>query len=244
MWLKSILSLLVLPPVNLVFAILAGVALQRRAPRLGRGLTAVAAVLLLLLAMPAVSGTLLCALERNLPLTPPAGKPPQAIVVLGAELIRTPHHGAVIGRLSLERVLAAAALERRTGLPVLVSGGQLSSEPPPIAVVMRNVLVQDFHVPVEWVEDRSLDTWQNARDSAAILHAHNIDSIYLVTHAWHERRALIAFRGTGIAVTAAPVVLDRPPTPILADFLPRVSAWLVSYYALHEWVGCLWYEMP
>ena len=36
---------------------------------------------------------------------------------------------------------------------------------------MRDSLTQDFQVPVRWVEDRSRDTWQNARDSAAILRA-------------------------------------------------------------------------
>ncbi len=236
---------MLLPPVNLVFAILAGVALLRRFPRLARWLIGIAALLLLVLAMPAVAGTLLRSLERDLPMTPPADKPPGAIVILGAEINRTAGSppGATVGPLTLERLRAGAALWRTTRLPILVSGGLLGNEPPPLAELMRQSLTQDFQVPVRWTEDRSRDTWQNARDSAAILRAAGIDSIYLVTHSWHERRALIAFAATGITVTAAPTPLGRFPWPTASDFVPRVSSWEISYYAVHEWVGCAWYAL-
>jgi uncharacterized SAM-binding protein YcdF (DUF218 family) len=56
------------------------------------------------------------------------------------------------------------------------------------------------------------------------------------------RRALIAFAHTGLVVTAAPTSLDQPDGLIPGDFLPRAGTWAVAYYALHEWVGGLWYE--
>lgn len=243
---KSLLTILLLPPVNLVFVILVGVVVLRIVPRLARWLITIAVLLLLVLAMPAVAGTMLRALERHLPTTPPEGKPPGAIVILGADAIRIDGmpSAETVGRLTLERLRAGAALQRKTRLPILVSGGVLAHDTTPLAELMRDSLMQDFQVPVRWTEDRSLDTWQNARDSAAILHDNGIDSIYLVTHSWHERRALMAFAGTGITVTAAPTPLDRSASPIPADFVPRVSAWQTSYYALHEWLGCVWYALP
>ena len=101
--LKPLLIVLLLPPVNLVFAVLAGVALLGRFPRFARWLIGVAAVLLLMLAMPAVASTMLCALERNLPMTPPADKPPGAIVILGADVAHTAYGqlGATVGGLTL-----------------------------------------------------------------------------------------------------------------------------------------------
>jgi uncharacterized SAM-binding protein YcdF (DUF218 family) len=96
---------------------------------------------------------------------------------------------------------------------------------------------------VRWTEAQSADTWQNAQDSAAMLHAAGIDSIYLVTSAWHERRALIAFARTDLTVTAAPTPLDRVPGPVLSDFIPRVSGWVNCYDAMHEWVGGVWYDL-
>jgi uncharacterized SAM-binding protein YcdF (DUF218 family) len=243
---KPLLVVLLLPPVNLVFVIVTGVALLRILPRLARWLIAAAALTLLALAMPVVAGALLCALERDLPLAPPPGKPPGAIVILGAEVnhVEGVPSGVTVGRLTLERLRAGAALQRRTHLPILVSGGELGDEAPPLALLMRDSLTQDFQVPVRWTEGRSRDTWENARDSAAILRAAGIDSIYLVTHAWHERRALMAFAPTGITATAAPTPLDRPAAPILLDFIPRAASWQTSYYALHEWLGGVWYALP
>jgi uncharacterized SAM-binding protein YcdF (DUF218 family) len=129
-------------------------------------------------------------------------------------------------------------------LPILVSGGEVGKGAPPVAVLMRESLTRDFQVPVRWTEDRSRDTWENARDSAAILRAAGIGSIYLVTNAWHERRALMAFAGTGLTVTAAPTPLDRPAGPIPSDFVPQALSWEISFYALHEWIGCIWYALP
>lgn len=245
MWLKTLLVTLLVPPENLAVAVLAGVLLWPLWPRFSRWLAGIAAALLVILSLPAVSGTLIWSLEQGLPLTPPADKPPGAIVILSAELTRTagPHPGVVVGPLTLERMRAGAELARRTHLPVLVSGGSAGSDVPPLAAVMRDAMARDFLLPVRWTEDRSVDTWQNARDSAAILRANGITSIYLVTHAWHERRALIAFRATGLTVTAAPVLLDRPSMLVFEDFLPRARSWLESYYALHEWIGCLWYSL-
>ena len=73
------------------------------------------------------SGFLLAALERDLPLTPPPDQPPQAIVILGGDTLRGASQTPIVhlGPLSLERVRAGALLARRTGLPILVTGGRL-----------------------------------------------------------------------------------------------------------------------
>ncbi len=108
---------------------------------------------------------------------------------------------------------------------------------------MAASLRDDFGVPVRWVEQRSPTTWENARDSAAILEAVGVRSVYVVTSAWHMRRALIAFAPTGLAVTLAPVRRDQPAEWIAEGLLPRAGAWAVSFDALHEWIGCAWYRL-
>jgi uncharacterized SAM-binding protein YcdF (DUF218 family) len=242
---KAVLETLALPPTIFVVLITAGLLFRGRWQRSGSWLTWVSLVALILLGMPVVSDSMLLALETGLPMIPPADHPPQAIVVLSANDIRA--HREVLGfrpdLLSLDRLRAAAALHRRTGLPILVSGGIGQPGTPPLADILAQSLKDDFQTPARWTETKSNDTWQNARFSAAILRANGITSIYLVTHSWHMRRALVAFRKTGLTVTAAPTSPDEPLGPDLDDFLPRAAGWQTGFYAIHEWIGYAWYEL-
>lgn len=243
--LSSFPTSIAVPPVNLLWLSLVGAVLAWKWPRAGRMLTTAGLMGLFFLALPIVGGSLIIALERGLPLQPPPASPPQAIVILSAEL----RHGAGRhpeldpGPLTLERERAGAALYRRVRLPILVSGGSLKRGERPVARVMAQSLAEDFQVPVRWIEPQSQDTWENARDSAAMLKANGIRSIYLVTHAWHMRRALIAFAHFGIVVTAAPIRIDRPPMISLSEFVPSARGWMTSYFAFHEWIGCAYYAL-
>ena len=242
---KAVLETLLLPPTGFVVLLVAGLLLGGTWRRFGRRLTWAALVALVLFGMPVVSYSMLLGLESGLPMTPPADHPPQAIVVLGAEVIRAHNEklGIRPGLLTLDRLRTAAALHRRTGLPILVTGGTTQPDTPPVGLVMEESLKDDFQTPPRWVEDKSLDTWENARFSAEILRAEGITSIYLVTHSWHMRRALLAFQGTGLTVTAAPTSFDDPLGPEPSDFLPRASGWQTGYLAIHEWIGYAWYRL-
>lgn len=242
---RTLIEDLVLPPTGLVWLMVIGLLLSGRWRRFGRSLTWASLIALILLGMPAVSDSMLLPLESGLPTTPPADHPPQAIVVLSAELIRTHQEklGARPGLLTLDRLRTAAMLQRRTGLPILVSGGVPRPGTPALAEVMAQSLKDDFQTPARWIEPKSVDTWENARFSADILRAAGITSVYLVTNSWHMRRALLSFEGTGLKVTAAPTPLDDPLEFEASDFIPRAGGWQTGYYALHEWIGYAWYEL-
>jgi uncharacterized SAM-binding protein YcdF (DUF218 family) len=233
--LGGLATLFVVPPVNL--AVLAALALLGRQRRLA----GLALAGLLLLAVPVVADGLMATLERGQDAGDPAGA--QAIVVLGAEVVQQADGRTVPGLLSLQRLRMAASLARRTGLPLLVSGGVTQDATAPVAVAMADSLRGDFATPARWVEDRSADTFDNARDSAAMLAPAGVTTVLVVTQQWHMRRALLAFRAAGLRAIAAPV-----PPPVhaafdLEDFLPHASAWMHSYYALHEWIGLAWYAL-
>jgi uncharacterized SAM-binding protein YcdF (DUF218 family) len=244
MSLAALPSVVLIPPLNLLAAACAGAVLHRR--RFGRVLLAVGLSGLVLLSLPLVAGSLLTALESPLPLVPPPGDPPQAIVILSGDetdILRDGRMAERVGHLTLEREVAGAALARRTLLPVLVTGGSDDPGDPPLATLMAESLRQDFGITPKWSETRSQDTWQNAQESAAMLRAAGIHSVYVVTHSWHERRALIAFRAAGLVATAAPVPPDAPPLPYFHNLLPHVSGWQESYFAIHEWLGIAWYSL-
>jgi uncharacterized SAM-binding protein YcdF (DUF218 family) len=242
---RGLILTLVMPPTGFVVLILIGLLLASGRRRFGRRLTWISLIALILFGMPVVSYSMLLALESGLPLTPPPDHPPQAIVVLGAEVIRTHQEklGIRPGLLTLDRLRTAAALHRRTGLPILVTGGTTQPDTPAVGLVMEQSLKDDFQAPPRWVESKSIDTWENARFSADILRAEGITSVYVVTHSWHMRRAVLAFQGTGLTVTAAPTSFDDPLGPDLDDFLPRASGWQTGYFAIHEWIGYAWYKL-
>ena len=214
-----------------------------------------ALALLLVLGLPITADLLLGTLDPGEPPLPSA--PPQAIVILSGDATRLPAQagldqghldqghldqgGLDPGPLTLERMRAGAALHRRTGLPILVTGGLLPFSNVGLAAIMTRSLEEDFRVPVRWQETRSVDTWENASLSAPILKAAGVERIYLVTNAWHMRRALLAFRQTGLEVTPASVRPLLGPDWSPTSFLPRAAAWERSYYALHEWIGLAYY---
>jgi uncharacterized SAM-binding protein YcdF (DUF218 family) len=236
---------MLVPPGNLPLIAMAGLVLRRRWPRLGAALSWASCVLLVVLALPFVGESMLVALEEDVPLRARPAAEPEAIVILSADIARyggeDPGFGS--GQLSLERERAAAALFRRVQLPILIAGGVLQPGDPPIADVMAASMRDDFQIAVRWTERRSRDTWQNAEYTAPILHKDSIHAVYLVTHAWHMRRALMAFRHFGIEAVPSPLPMDRYPRVTAYYLEPIAQGWIISYYALHEWFGCVYYAL-
>jgi uncharacterized SAM-binding protein YcdF (DUF218 family) len=242
--LKSALETIALPPVCFLYLALLGPLIARRRRGTGLALLSIGLFGLTMLSLPVVADSLLASLERDLPLTAPADAMPQAIVILGGDVSRTNEPPfARNGRLTLDRLRTGAILGRQTGLPILVTGGIVQQNRPAVGTLMAASLSEDFRVPVTWVEDASVDTWENALLSARILRTEGIRSVYLVTQAWHMRRAVMAFRRAGMIVTAMPTALEPPFDPIVSDFFPHAFAWELSFYALHEWIGCAWYAI-
>jgi uncharacterized SAM-binding protein YcdF (DUF218 family) len=246
MSLGALATAVVVPPLNLLPLGLAGLALSWRWPRFGRLLMAVSLLGLLVFSLPVTARALIVALEWHLPQAP-SEQPPAAIVVLGGDAgFGTDaglEPGTGIGPLTFERMRAGALMQRRTGLPVLVTGGELEPGTEPIAAQMARSLHDEFGVPVRWIEPASDDTWQNAQFSAVMLHAAGINSVYLVSDAWHLRRGAMAFARFGIATTPAPLRYDRAPRFNFDAFMPHASAVLNSYFALHEWIGIVYYAL-
>ena len=246
-------TVLIEPPVNLLFVMVLGLVLMtdtgRRSVRrrVGGWITALGLGGLVLLSLPVTSWLLLTALEQGLVLEPAADRPPAAIVILSAEELNAVPGGITappdLGALTLQRLRAGALLHKRTGLPILVSGGVLRDGAPPIAHAMARVLATEFDAPPRWIEDRSATTWENAAFTAATLREDDIRTVFVVTHAWHMRRSLLAFRRTGLSAIAAPTHFTGPARPDFVAFVPSAHAWSQARFALHEWIGLAWYAL-
>jgi uncharacterized SAM-binding protein YcdF (DUF218 family) len=253
--LKVLVRTLVLPPAGPLLLAVAGLVLAQRRPRLGRRLVIAGVAITWILSMPVVGDGLARWVEAGeRPLEQAAweasrsgARPPGAVVVLGAGVVSESAAGQGAERLdarALQRTLAAARVARATGLPVLTSGGRPSSQRQSEAELMRRVLEDDLGVRVRWVEDRSRDTAENAGRSADLLRAEAIDSVVLVTHAFHMGRARRAFESAGLAVLAAPHDWYGGPSRTgLRAWLPAADALATSWFSLHELVGRAWYVL-
>lgn len=163
----------------------------------------------------------------------------QAIVILGAGTVDNlvDHDGQTVSALALERLRAGAQLARASALPVLVSGGVVWHGTP--EAVLMTVAMAEYGVPVRWVEPRSRDTADNARESAAMLGAAGIRRVALLTHAFHMRRSMEEFRRAGLTPLAAPTMIKAAADVDALDFVPGTRAFQQSGIALHEWLGWL-----
>jgi uncharacterized SAM-binding protein YcdF (DUF218 family) len=233
---KAVLRTLLLPPVGLVLlAVLGAILLGLRYRRSGWTCLIAALSLLGLLCMPTVADGLTALVQEYPAFDPASATSAQAIVILGGpdSRNRAPEYGGQPGvdLELLERLNYGAWLSRQTHLPILVSSD------PANVYAMSVSLTRDFQVPPRWVDWRSHDTFENARNSAAMLRAAHMTSILLVTSSTHMVRSLREFSATGLLVTAAPVHVQAVREAGPYKYLPGPEALLRSNRAIYELIG-------
>ena len=241
--LTNIVVRVVLPPGGLMLLGLFGFALMRWRVKGGAAISMFALLSLFLLSMPIVGRSLLQTLEA--PYVDPASDPGGAAIVVlgGGSYFRAPEYGVdTVNRYSLERLRYAAYLQRRTGKPILVTGGDPAGGGSPEAEQMNKVL-EEFGTNARWIENGSNNTFENARLTRRILREANADSVYLVTHAWHMPRSKLAFERSGLRVIPAPLAFTHRGRTRPLDFFPSASALEGSAQFFHEIVGLVWYRL-
>jgi uncharacterized SAM-binding protein YcdF (DUF218 family) len=165
---------------------------------------------------------------------------PATVVILTGGLSRTPRSPEDFGAAnlqSLHRLFAGVELWRHIPNGRLVISGGGRHEVAESVLLAR--LAQRLGVPAGAVrvENRSLSTWQNARDVAA-LSPPVPRRIWLVSSALHLPRALLAFRTFGFQACAWPSEsVYIPPNGSFLYYVPQSSSVVKMEAALHELVG-------
>lgn len=242
-WLTTnAIAALLLPPGIVLLLLLLALVLAWRRPLAAWKPLLIGFILLYVLSMPFMGRTLLHILEPASvnPVADPSG---QAIVVLGGgTYFSAPEYGGdTVKALVLERLRYAAHLHRALQKPILVTGGAPQGNSIPEARLMREVLQRDFQVPVQWAEEGSNNTLENARATFLMLNAAGVRRIYLVTHAWHMPRAKLAFTSMGFGVIPAATGYATRFELTALDFLPSATALVNSARFFHEAFGLAWY---
>lgn len=237
-----------MPPGLMILMMLLGSLIIGRLYRTGKLLILGGFGLLIAASLPVVANNLLALLEQTPPIDNVRLKQnrAQAIVILGGgRYAEAPEYNGrdTVSRYALERLRYGAHLYRQTGLPILVTGGNPYGREVSEAQLMRQVLEDDFKVPVKWVETASSNTWENARFSQLQLKRDGITRVALVTHAWHMPRSVTVFEQQGLQVTPAPTAYSTRAHPVLLDYVPSAGALNNTRKALHELLGRLWYAV-
>jgi uncharacterized SAM-binding protein YcdF (DUF218 family) len=229
--LKPYITAIVFSPTLLLLCIALGLWLSSKKPKLGKSLAIFSTTLLWIFSTPAFNVWL----SHNLltqfkPTTAHELKAEcvQAIVVLGGGVDTGQPDGIQqLQSTALDRLRHGIELSRKTGIPILVTGGKgwgadAASENE--AEISSRVAREVFQFEIKWTESESRDTQENASKSKQLLFEQGISKIALVTHFWHMPRSLQAFQKVGFEVTAAPIGFVTNTKVGLIYLLPNGTA--------------------
>lgn len=248
--LRALVKLLVLPPGGPLLLIAIGLITLRRG--FGRLLIAAGVGSLYLFSTPAFVDFVAARVEAVPPATIETLASTDADLILvfmaGAYDDNPELGGADIpDGLSRQRLDHAVLLQRRTGLPMLLSGGAIREDQRPLAAIGADWLRERHAITVAGVDDASRNTWENARLSAERMRDLGYRRALLVTHAFHMPRALYSAEVAGLEVIPAPFGYIHTPAELrqpgeMSDWLPHASSIAASYLLLHEALGLAWYR--
>ena len=228
---KPYITAIVFSPTLLLVAIAAGICLSFKKQKLGKSIAIFSTALLWIFSTPAFNVWLTHnSLTQYKPTNAQELKAQgvQAIVVLGGGVETGQPDGIQqLQATALDRLRYGIELSRKTGIPVMVTGGKgwgakAGSENE--AEISSRVAREVFQFEIKWTESESRDTQENASNSKQLLAKQGISKVALVTHSWHMPRSSKAFQKVGFEVTPAPMgfVADKKVDPL--SMLPNGGA--------------------
>lgn len=169
-------------------------------------------------------------------------KDKNAIVVLGNGAVKLPaENGVRPTALAYSRIVQAAQLyfecvKSGKKCHIIISGGDTVHTGVSEAISYKELL-QTLNVPPADIraEAQSLNTFQNAKFTGALLKQTSYDEVILVTSGYHLQRSLLYFSYFGI--TAKPVSADYFQSDI--TIIPNSFNFVLTDLALHEYVGIM-----
>ena len=145
-------------------------------------------------------------------------------------------NGSAYARINAAASLYRSCIKSLKQCTILVSGGDVAHRGLSLAENYREELFK-LGIPKAdiAVETKSMNTYQSAKFTGAMLHKKPLEQVILVTSGYHLKRALVDFNHFGIR-----------PRPISSDILipgwevlPRTANFETTDIALHEYLGIL-----
>jgi uncharacterized SAM-binding protein YcdF (DUF218 family) len=144
--------------------------------------------------------------------------------------------GDSITRVELGASLYRRCIETERECLVVVSGGNPQRHEQSEADVIGPLLLDQGVQRSDLIlENQSLDTYENARNTEKILRSRQYDTSVLVTSSLHMHRALLAFHAFDLYPQPAVAFIRHPKS----WWVPHPEGWIDSNFALHELIGTL-----
>lgn len=215
------------------------IALLQYHKRKGKPLLIIAVVYLYFSANGLLPALLAYPLEKSFQrITVSEIKKHNAMIVLGAGVNPYPNE-TNLSVIASARILEAARIyhvANKNNIPytIFLTGGDVRKKKVSEADLYKNWLVQ-LGIPLKFIvtENKSENTYQNAKFTKRKLSIHKFNDVLLVTSALHMHRSLKLFQGFGINSTPAPS--DYPYPHIGA--VPLGYNLAIMHRVLHEYYG-------
>ncbi|RZB33771.1 MAG: hypothetical protein SRB2_03701 [Desulfobacteraceae bacterium Eth-SRB2] len=143
----------------------------------------------------------------------------------------------------LTRIVTAVRLQKRLNIPIIVSGTEVSEDKVIKGHIVKRFLL-DLGVPADKIitEDKSRDTFENAKFTQKICARLGFTSPIMVTSAYHLKRAIMSFEKAGIEVLPFPAgfISCRDKQYKWNAYLP--GDFRKSSIAISEYLGMIFYK--
>lgn len=233
-YLGKVVDYLLLPPGIFILLLFIGAIYAWRF----RALLLIGAISLYLLSIKPISNALLEPLESyNIN----ESKTPKVVVLLGGGTNSNAIFKAYDD--AFKREVYALMVANEKHLPLLFSGGGIGLNEANNTKSDIELLKQNFKINLNcYYEADSLNTWQNAQNSAEFFDKKGWSKdIYLVTSAYHMKRASLMFKNFGFRVNSKPIGVLVEKEGKVFDYFPNMRSLHNSYKAIHEYLGLIFF---
>jgi uncharacterized SAM-binding protein YcdF (DUF218 family) len=243
--LKKIITLSILPPgIFIVLLLLGAIFLKKRLKLLMVSL----AILLYIFSIEPTKDLFLMPLEDTFK-PPPVNevKACDAYVVLGGGIYDNAPDidgKGIPGEDAMGRAVCAFRLFRLFKKPIIFSGGKIGERKPESEVAKRLFLSLGVNENYVLSEDRSMDTFENARYVKELADRHKIAKIVLITNAYHMKRSKMLFDKHFKEVLPFPIGYKSSRMKYdVYGFLPNAGNMAVISIAIKEYLGIIFYKI-
>jgi uncharacterized SAM-binding protein YcdF (DUF218 family) len=171
------------------------------------------------------------------------------IILLGAGLRENVQDLSGIGFPNgdmLGRITTAVRLHNRLNIPIIVTSGSVFKDGKAGAPVDMRILV-DLGVDTKYIiiEDKSRNTYENAKYSSQICQMMGYKRPILLTAAYHLKRAQMTFQKMGLTTIPFPAYRNSSDRTVFfwRSFLPHHNTLATSCVAIREYLGILYYKI-